>query len=64
MLGSVLGSKKNQRGVQGGSKALSSKAHSIRTGGPLHIVDQREYQENCEKIIEANAGLQDAINLT
>ena len=30
----------------------------------IQIVDQREYQENCEKIIEANASLQDAINLT
>ena len=37
---------------------------STHGNAKLHIVDEREYQENCERIIEANTNLQQAINFS
>ena len=41
---------------------MISATRQIGKNAGLQIVSQREYQENCNKLIEANAGLQDAIN--
>lgn len=48
--------------AEGNSNSHLQQQHAATSS--LQIVDQHEYQQNCDKIIEANANLQDAINLT
>ena len=50
-----------------GFKNSSNQSPACRKGikdALMQIVDNQEYKENCERIIEANTYLQEAINLT